>query len=120
MVANMNPAFSVHSFNSTLYLKDDMFLHSKLTNRYNITPMVTIYHWDLPMRLQELGGWANPAIVDYVTDYAKILFEQFGDRVKVSLIDNNNQHFYFPYSILNIHVSHFSAISIALNRYGQL
>lgn len=106
MVANINPAFSVHSFNSTLYLKDDMFLHSKLTNRYNITPMVTIYHWDLPMRLQELGGWANPAIVDYVTDYAKILFEQFGDRVKVSLIDNNNQHFYF--SIFN---SKFSRLS---------
>lgn len=53
--------------------------------RYNITPMVTIYHWDLPSRIQDLGGWTNPAIIDYVTDYAKILFEHFGDRVKVSL-----------------------------------
>lgn len=52
--------------------------------------MVTIYHWDLPAAIQDLGGWTNPAIIDYVTDFAKILFEQYGDRVKV----NDNIHIY--------------------------
>lgn len=57
---------------------------------YNITPMVTIYHWDLPAQIQEIGGWTNPAIIDYVTDFAKILFEQYGDRVKVNHNINNS------------------------------
>lgn len=50
--------------------------------KYNITPMITIYHWDLPQKLQDIGGWSNAHIVDYYTDYAKILFKNFGDRVK--------------------------------------
>ncbi|XP_050670747.1 myrosinase 1-like [Leptidea sinapis] len=50
--------------------------------RYNITPMVTIYHWDLPQKLQDIGGWTNAHIIDYYTDYANILFENFADKVK--------------------------------------
>lgn len=48
----------------------------------DITPMITIYHWDLPQPLQDIGGWANPKIVDYYTDFARIAFENFADRVQ--------------------------------------
>ncbi|XP_058802879.1 myrosinase 1-like [Phymastichus coffea] len=48
----------------------------------NITPMVTIYHWDHPQKFQFMGGWTNDIMVDLYTDYAKVVFDKFAHRVK--------------------------------------
>ncbi|XP_063232318.1 myrosinase 1-like isoform X2 [Bacillus rossius redtenbacheri] len=48
--------------------------------RNNIEPLVTMYHWDLPQHLQDLGGLASDIIIDYFEDYARLLFTHFGDR----------------------------------------
>jgi len=48
-----------------------------------IEPVITLYHWDLPQPLQDIGGWENEAIANLFADYASALFHRFGNRVKI-------------------------------------
>ena len=50
--------------------------------KYNITPYVTLYHWDLPYCLQLKGGWTNPESPLWFEDYTKVIVKCFGERVK--------------------------------------
>lgn len=49
----------------------------------NIEPMVTLYHWDLPQALQEAyNGWESERIIQDFVDYATLMYERLGGKVK--------------------------------------
>lgn len=50
-------------------------------DKHGITPIVTLYHWDLPQTLEDAGGWPERATVDRFVDYARQTVEAFKDRV---------------------------------------
>jgi beta-glucosidase len=46
-----------------------------------ISPIITLFHWDLPAALDDRGGWLNPDIASWFADYASIVFRRLDDRV---------------------------------------
>lgn len=52
------------------------YLHSK-----GIKAVATLYHWDLPNCLQDVGGWTNRSVVDAFCKYAEICFDKLGEYV---------------------------------------
>jgi beta-glucosidase len=57
--------------------------------REQIEPMLTLYHWDLPEALQsQLGGWLHADMPMIFADYAAVLFDRLGDRVRLWLTIN--------------------------------
>jgi len=51
--------------------------------RANIVPNVTLNHWDLPQKIQDLGGWVNRDSINWFAEYAQVMFEKLGDRVPI-------------------------------------
>jgi beta-glucosidase len=50
---------------------------------YGIDPVATLFHWDLPQALQDKGGWQNRDTAARLGEYAALMAEALGDRVRL-------------------------------------
>jgi beta-glucosidase len=48
-----------------------------------VQPTATLYHWDLPQALEDRGGWLERSTTEAFADYAMVVHDRLGDRVKV-------------------------------------
>lgn len=49
--------------------------------RNGICPVVTLYHWDLPQALEDLGGWVNRETAKWFGEFAALVARKLSDRV---------------------------------------
>lgn len=51
--------------------------------KYDIQPVVTISHYEMPYALVEnYGSWRNRKLVDFYVNYCKVIFNRYKDKVK--------------------------------------
>ena len=55
-------------------------------------PMATLYHWDLPMPLEDLGGFLNASFADWFNDYADKVFAELGENVSTNYGSSNHSY----------------------------
>ncbi|OWF53073.1 lactase-phlorizin hydrolase-like isoform X2 [Mizuhopecten yessoensis] len=46
-----------------------------------IEPIATIYKYDMPVDLLKIGGWTNQSTIEHFKAYARVCFQEFGDKV---------------------------------------
>ncbi len=46
-----------------------------------LKPALTLYHWELPSALADLGGWRNRDIAGWFASYSEVIARRLGDRL---------------------------------------
>lgn len=56
--------------------------------RAGIKIYATLYHWELPQALSEIGGWKNPKTIDSFVDHSEAVYENLGENIEEYFILN--------------------------------
>tara|TARA_S200000501_G_scaffold368989_1_gene407684 strand:+ start:4852 stop:6195 length:1344 start_codon:yes stop_codon:yes gene_type:complete len=93
----------------------------------DITPFITLNHWDIPQWLEDIGGWSDRNILNYFVNYADTTSKYLGDRVNNWITHNepwcisNNGYLsgVFPPGIVNNGSKYFASIHHLLLSHGM-
>lgn len=55
---------------------------------FSFSLQVTLYHWDLPQAIEDYGGFLNENFIKLFRDYADLMFDRLGDKVKIWITFN--------------------------------
>ena len=65
---------------------DDVFDELR---KYNIEPLVTISHYEMPFNLtKKYNGWASREVIDFYVNYCNVIFNRYKDKIKYWLTFN--------------------------------
>lgn len=56
--------------------------------KLQLTPYITLYHWDLPAALEKEGGWTSRSIIKWFSHFTIICAREYGSKVKNWIILN--------------------------------
>jgi 6-phospho-beta-glucosidase len=83
-----------------------------------IEPMITLYHWDLPLSLQKkYKGWESRQVIPDFLNFAEVCFESFANRVKYFIIINEPNIFTFLGYAMGIHPPGLKDLDLYLKTY---
>jgi beta-glucosidase len=81
------------------------FYHSVIDEclKNNITPWITLYHWDLPQLLEDQGGWTNRNIVNWFNEFVSVCIRSYHKKVKHWMVLNEPMVFTGAGYFLGVH-----------------
>lgn len=91
--------------------------------KYGIEPILTIYHWDLPQALQEeYGGFESRKIIEHFDEYCKLLFKEYGSKIKYWVTLNEQNIFSSLGYLLKLHPPKISDMQrfVTMNHHANL
>lgn len=91
--------------------------------KYGIEPILTIYHWDLPQALQdEYGGFEDRKIIEHFDEYCKLLFTEYGSKIKYWVTLNEQNIFSSLGYLLKLHPPKVSDMQrfVTMNHHANL